>query len=83
MREDSTTSKKMGITGSKVYDLEDKVIILQREVKQLKEKMGKSTETVEELGQKLQKQEQLTQQLDAFARAASDELRAMRRSRFY
>nr|ABY66162.1 EsV-22-like protein [Ectocarpus siliculosus] len=74
--------KKMGITDSKVYDLEDKVVVLQREVKQLQEKMGQSTKDVEELGQKLQKQEHLTQQLDAFARAASDELRATRRARF-
>ncbi|CAM9914692.1 unnamed protein product [Ectocarpus sp. 4 AP-2014] len=73
----------MGITDSKVYDLEDKVVVLQREVKQLQEKMGQSTKNVEELGQKLQKQEQLTQQLDAFARAASDELRAARRARFF
>lgn len=43
----------MGTTGSKVYDLEDKVVLLQREVKQLKEKIGKPTESVEELGKNL------------------------------
>jgi len=72
----------MGITDSKVYDLEDKVVILQREVKQLQEKMGQSAENVEELTQKLQKQEKLTQQLDAFARVTS-ELMAARHPRVY
>lgn len=64
----------MGITDSKVYELEDKVVTLQREVKQLKEKMSKSTENVEELEKKLLKQEQLTYQLDAFAKVTSDEM---------
>ncbi|CAM9493227.1 unnamed protein product [Ectocarpus sp. 8 AP-2014] len=73
----------MGITDSKVYDLEDKVIVLQREMKQLQEKMGQSTKNVEELTKKMKTQEQLTQQLDDFARVTSDELLARRRPRHY
>ncbi|CAM9767259.1 unnamed protein product [Ectocarpus sp. 12 AP-2014] len=73
----------MGITDSKVYDLEDKVVVLQREVKELREKMGQSTKNVDELTKRLQAQEQLTQQLDAFARVTSDELLARRRTRLY
>lgn len=44
----------MGTTSSKVYDLEDKVVILQLEVEQLKEKMGKPTESVEKLEKDMQ-----------------------------
>lgn len=73
----------MGITDSKVYDLEDKVVVLQREVKQLQEEMKQSTKNVDELTKKLQAQEQMTQQLDAFARVTSDELLARKRTRLY
>ena len=73
----------MGITDSKVYDLEDKVLVLQREMKQLQEKMGQSTKNVEELTKKMKTQEQLTLQLDDFARVTSDELLARRRPRLY
>ena len=45
----------MGITDSKVYDLEDKVVVLQREVKERREKMGQSTKNVEELTKKMSK----------------------------
>ena len=64
----------MGITGSKVYDLEDQIVVLQREVKQLKDKMGKPNDTVENLEKDMQKQKQLTFQLDGFARETSAEL---------
>lgn len=73
----------MGGTSSKVYDLEDKVTLLQREVNQLKEKMGKPTENVEELEKKLAKQMHQTKQLNAFARVTSDEMVAARRPRVY
>ena len=64
----------MGTSSSKVYDLEDQIVVLQREVKQLKEKMGKPTDTVEKLEKDMQKQKQLTFQLDGFARITSEEL---------
>ena len=64
----------MGTSSSKVYDLEDQIVVLQREVKQLKEKMGKPTDTVEKLEKDVQKQKQLTFQLDGFARVTSDTL---------
>ena len=64
----------MGTSSSKVYDLEDQIVVLQREVKQLKEKMGKPTDTVVKLEKDMQKQKQLTFQLDGFARVTSDTL---------
>ena len=42
--------------------------------KRLKEKMGKPTDTVEKLEKDMQKQKQLTFQLDGFARVTSDTL---------
>lgn len=73
----------MGGTSSKVYELEDQITVLQREVKQLKEKMGKPTDSVEKLEKDLQKQKQLTFQLDGFARVTSDELFKPARPRMY
>jgi flagellar biosynthesis chaperone FliJ len=75
--------QKMGASSSKVYELEDQIVALQREVKQLKEKMGKPTDTVEKLEKDMIKQKQLTFQLDGFARVTSDELFKPVRPRTY
>lgn len=73
----------MGTGSSKVYDLEDQIVVLQRELKLLQEKMGKTTDSVESLEKDMQKQKQLTFQLDGFARVTSDELFKPARPRVY